>query len=164
VITTQPVYLISMVDVEDMYRVTYVQGESITVHMDERDFVFSRREKMYVANFSDWLVDDQDRVEQLYTGLSLLTVKDKEDLYTRKEVPRALEAGKFLKARGYPSERDALEILHAGNVRNILHSPDDVRRFKTIYGRQVRSRQYAVKQLKPKPRPESSGMKVPRCR
>jgi len=79
-----PTSIISMVDVEDMYRVTYVQGESITVHMDERDFVFSRREKMYVANFSDWLVDDQDRVEQLYTGLSLLTVKDKEDLYTKK--------------------------------------------------------------------------------
>jgi hypothetical protein len=34
---------------------------------------------------------------------------------------------------GYPSERDALEILHAGNIRNIPHSPDDVRRFYTIW-------------------------------
>jgi hypothetical protein len=81
-----------MADVEDMYRVTYVQGESITVHMDERDVVFSKREKMYIANFSDWLVHDQDRVEELYTGLSLLTVKDTENLYTFKEVRRALEA------------------------------------------------------------------------
>jgi hypothetical protein len=32
-----------------------------------------------------------------------MTVKDKEDLYTRKEVRRALEAGEFLKALGYPS-------------------------------------------------------------
>jgi hypothetical protein len=51
-----------MTNVEDMYRVTYVQGESITVHMDERDVVFMRREKRYLADFSDWLVDDQGRV------------------------------------------------------------------------------------------------------
>ncbi len=42
-----------MADVEDMYRITYVQGESITIHMDHRDVVFSRREKMYVADFLD---------------------------------------------------------------------------------------------------------------
>jgi hypothetical protein len=41
-----PTSIISMADVEDMYRVTYVQEESITVHMDHRDVVFSRREKM----------------------------------------------------------------------------------------------------------------------
>ena len=78
--------MLSMADVEDMYMITYVQGESITVHMDHRDVVFSRREKMYVADFSDWLAVDQQRVEQLYTGLSLMTVRDKENLYTRKEV------------------------------------------------------------------------------
>jgi hypothetical protein len=97
--------------------------------MDNRDVVFSRREKMYVADFSDWLAVDQQRVKQLYTGLSLMTVSDKENLYTRKEVCRALEAGEFPKALGYPSERDALEVLRAGNVRNIPHSPDDIRRF-----------------------------------
>ena len=78
--------MLSMADVEDMYMITYVQGESITVHMDHRDVVFSRHKKMYVADFSDWLAADQQRVEQLYTGLSLMTVRDKENLYTRKEV------------------------------------------------------------------------------
>jgi hypothetical protein len=124
-----------MADVEGMYRITYVQGESITVHIDYRDIVFSRREMMYVADFSDWLADDQQRVKQLYTGLSLMTVSEKENLYTRQEVRRALEAGEFLKALGYPSERDALEVLHAGNVRNIPHSPDDIRRFIPYTGR-----------------------------
>jgi hypothetical protein len=83
--------MLSMADVEDMYRITYVQGESITVHMDHRDLVFSRCEKMYVADFSDWLAVDQQRVEQLYTSLSLMTVSYKENLCTRKEVRRALE-------------------------------------------------------------------------
>jgi hypothetical protein len=128
-----------MADVEDMYRITYVQGESITVHMDHRDVVFSRREKMYVADFSDWLAVDQQRVEQLYTSLSLMTVSYKENLCTRKEVRRALEAGEFLKALGYPSERDALEVLYAGNVRKSLTVRMTLRAssFYTIDGPQV---------------------------
>jgi hypothetical protein len=66
-----------------------------------------------------------------------MTVAEAEGLYTRKEVVRALQAGEFLKALGYPSERVALEILRAGNIRNIPYSAEDVRRFYTIYGTQV---------------------------
>jgi hypothetical protein len=99
--------------------------------------MFTGRDKMYVADFSDWLVEDQDRVEKLYSGLSLMTVKEKESLHKSKQVRRALEAGEFLKALGYPSEKDALELLCTSSVRNILHSPDDVRRFYTIYGPQI---------------------------
>jgi hypothetical protein len=107
-----PTSILSMADVEDLYKVTYVQGESITVHMDDRDVVFTRRDKMYVADFSDWLVDDQDRVGD--RTLSLMTVKKKESLYTSKQVCKALAAGEFLKALGYPSEKDALELCVQG--------------------------------------------------
>jgi hypothetical protein len=79
-----------MADVEDLYPVTYVQGESITVHMLDREVVFHRRDKMYVADFSDWVVDDEDRVQELYSGLSLMTEADRERMYTRKEVRRSL--------------------------------------------------------------------------
>jgi hypothetical protein len=130
-----PTSILSMSDVEDLYKVTYVQGESITVHMDERDVVFTRRDKMYVADFSDWLVEDQDRVSD--RTLSLMTVKEKESLYTKKQVRKAIAAGEFLKALGYPSEKDALELLRTGNVRNIPHSADDISRFYTVYGPQV---------------------------
>jgi hypothetical protein len=47
-----PTSVLSMVDVEDLYAVTYVQGESITVHMDHSDIVFNQRDK--IADFSDW--------------------------------------------------------------------------------------------------------------
>jgi hypothetical protein len=73
----------------------------------------------------------------MHTRLSPLTVAETEGLYTRKEVRKALEAGELLKALGYPSERDALEVLRDGNIRNIQHSADDVCRFYTIYGPQV---------------------------
>jgi hypothetical protein len=47
---------------EDVFPLTYLQGVSITVHMDERDDVFVRRDKMYVADFLEWIVDKEDRV------------------------------------------------------------------------------------------------------
>jgi hypothetical protein len=49
----------SMANIEDLYPVTYLQGDSITVHMEDRDVTFVHREKMYVANFTDWIVDDE---------------------------------------------------------------------------------------------------------
>jgi hypothetical protein len=42
-----------MADVEDFYPITNLQGESIIVQMDDRDVVFTRRDKIYVANFLD---------------------------------------------------------------------------------------------------------------
>jgi hypothetical protein len=41
-----PTNIISMARVEDMYPVSYAQGESITVHMDDHDLVFKRRDGM----------------------------------------------------------------------------------------------------------------------
>jgi hypothetical protein len=41
--------ILSLADVEDLYPVTYVQGESVTVHMDDRDVQFVRRVKLYYS-------------------------------------------------------------------------------------------------------------------
>jgi hypothetical protein len=57
-----PTNIISMSRVEDIYPITYTQGESITVHMDDRDVIFKRRDGMYVADFTDSLVEDEERV------------------------------------------------------------------------------------------------------
>jgi len=135
--TTCLANIISMADVEDLYPVTYVQGESITVHMEDREVVNHRRDKMYMADFSDWVVDDEDKVQELYTTLSLMTAADRERMYTRKEVHRSLEAGEFLRALGYPTEKEALNFLRDGNVTNIPFTVDEVKRFYDIYGPQV---------------------------
>ena len=132
-----PVNILSMSDVEDIYPMTWTQGESITVHMDEQDLVFTKRDKMWVADFSDWGVQDGDRANQVKESLCLLTVKDKEDMYTRREVRKALEAGEFLRALGYPTQKEALGVVRDGNIRNVPHTAEDVKRFFDIYGPQV---------------------------
>ena len=119
----------SMANIEDLYPVTYLQGDSITVHMEDRDVTFVHREKMYVANFTDWIVVDEARLQEIYQGLSLMTASDRESMYTRKEVCKALEAGEFLKSLRYPTEREAISIVRDGNVLNIPYRVDVVRRF-----------------------------------
>jgi len=106
-----PTNIISMAQVEDMFPVTYSQGENITVHMDDRDLVFRRKDGMYVADFTDWLVDDKERVSEVYKDLCLSTVEERESLYSRKQVRRALEAGEYLRVLGYPSMQDAINLV-----------------------------------------------------
>jgi hypothetical protein len=81
--------ILSMADIEDMYELTYIQGHSIAVHMDDRDLVFERREKTYIMDFSKWIVSDKKRV---------INVEDRESLYTHWQVCKALEVGKVHRA------------------------------------------------------------------
>jgi hypothetical protein len=91
-----PTSIISLADIDDIYQVTYVQGESFTVHMDDHGIFFMRRDTIYIVDFSDWIVGNKERVQQMHTNLCLMTVTDMESLYTCKLVRKVLEAGEFL--------------------------------------------------------------------
>jgi hypothetical protein len=40
--------------VEDLYEITCNQGTSLTVHLPDRDIIFKRRNKLYVADFTEF--------------------------------------------------------------------------------------------------------------
>jgi hypothetical protein len=150
-----PANIISMADVEDHFPMTWLPGESIIVHLDERDVIFVRKDKMWVGDFSDWIVSDEERLAEMQTELCLLTVKEKEALYTKREVRKALEAGEFLKSMGYPTEREAMGLVRDGNIKNIPYTTDDIRRFFDIYGPQVAGVRGKTTKRKPKTMVES---------
>ena len=58
--------------VEAKYEITYQQVKNMTVHMGSQDLVFIKKNKLYVADFSDW-VNDSD-MEQVRQPLTLATV------------------------------------------------------------------------------------------
>jgi len=134
--SSTPASILSQSDVEDKYPVTYIQGVSITVHMDDKDVVFERKNKMYVADFSDWIVGDEEDRE---SKIALATLNEKAQLYNAKELRRALEVKEFIANAGYPSMREALNLVTDGNVVGIKHSAADVRRYFEITGPQVES-------------------------
>jgi hypothetical protein len=84
--------VLSLAEVEDMYRVTYKPGQAFVVHLPGREVEFKRVGKLYVANLRTLLKHDA-----VYT-----TVRENEDIYTRAEVHKAKIAYEFLKCSGYP--------------------------------------------------------------
>jgi hypothetical protein len=128
------VSVLSQADVEDTYDVTYEPGRSYTVHMADRDLEFVRRNKLYVADFSEWMDPDYEECNAL---LSLLTVEEKEHMYTRKEVKRAQQARDFIRNAGYPSRNEAIHLIRDGNINNVPVGVEDVNRYYDIYGPMV---------------------------
>ena len=99
--------------------------------MPDRDLVFERYDMMYVANFSDWIVDEEE------LELNLMTVQEREHLYNCKEIRHALKAKEFLPNAGYPSEKEANHLARDGNIVGMPEIPNDIQRYFDVYGRQV---------------------------
>lgn len=59
----------------------------------------------------------------------MMNAEEREHLYTRKEVRKALEVKEFLRKAGYPSEKEAVHLARDGNIVGMRESVDDVRRF-----------------------------------
>ena len=125
-----PANVLSQADVEDMYQVTYYPGQSYVVHMPGRDIEFNRKGKFYIADFADWIVNHD-------YPTSFMTTAEREHMYTRKEVAKALEAKEFLKNAGYPSEKEAVHLARDGNIKDMPHGAADIKRYFDIYEPQV---------------------------
>jgi hypothetical protein len=117
------VNVLCFVDVEDLYEIMYQQGTSFTVHLPERDIVFKKRNKLYVADFAE------------YYGNVLAT-----KAYTKGEMHRAMLAHDFLKMSGYPSLQEAIHLIQDGNIANMpMLTAEDVRRAFELHGEPVGS-------------------------
>ena len=76
--------VLSFADVEDLYDITYVQKQAFIVHMGDRDLVFNKRDKLYVAEWGS---------ECMVAAI----VQENEQLYMKEEVHRAKLAYEFVK-------------------------------------------------------------------
>ena len=137
-----PASVLCMADVEEIYPISYVQGESYTVHMRGRDLVFRKRDKLYVANMLDW--GSKDNPHRALVS----TVSDNESRYTAKEVKRAREVREMVSNAGFSSEREALGLVNDGNLAGVPVTARDVKRSFDIHGKStpgVRGRRTAHK-------------------
>ena len=116
--------VLSQDDVESKYNITYIQGESYTVHMDQQDLIFVKKNKLYVADMTDWVgLHDLDAAMK---PLALATVTEGSAL-TSKETKSALKAKEFVRKAGYPSEGEALHMVRDGNLSNSPIEAEDIK-------------------------------------
>jgi hypothetical protein len=114
------VNILSFADVEAVYPITYTPCTSLTVHLADRDIVFTKRGKRYIA--------DTTEVVQVYT-----TAVENEQLYTKTKIKNAKEAYEFLKNSGYPSQEEAAHLHQDGNIFGLHTSRERTYREHTTY-------------------------------
>jgi hypothetical protein len=66
---------------------------------------------------------------------NVTTVKQRESIYSAKEVKKARDAQEFLRNSGYPSEKEAAHLISDGNITGVPHMAQDIHRAFDIYGR-----------------------------
>ena len=120
------VSVLCQADVEDLYPIVYEPGVSYTVCLPNRELVFYRRNKMYIADMRDWVT--QGRV-------NITTTRMKEQEYTKSEVVRARRALELVRNAGFDSEQGAMNLVSDGNVTDVPLTAQDVRRAFDIYGK-----------------------------
>jgi hypothetical protein len=109
--------VLSFADVEDMYDITYIRGESFIVHLPEKDLEFTRKGKLCVADF-------------VKEGLVHAT-----QVMTKGEEAQAKQAYELVKNLGFPSMYEAIQVIESGSLGNMpLLTGEVVRRAYRLFG------------------------------
>ena len=120
--------VLSFAEVEDRFKITYLPGEGFVVHLKDRDILFARVGKLYVAKWDDVMIE----------ASSHLTTQESESRYTMAEVKRAKQAYELASASGYPLVKELVDLVEDGNVSGIPGiTRADIRRAFEIYGAPV---------------------------
>ena len=101
--------VLSFAEVEDKFDITYLPGEGFVVHLKDRDILFARIGKLYVAKWDD----------VMNKASSHLTTQETESMYTKAEMKRAKQAYQLASTIGYPSVLELINLVEDGNISGI---------------------------------------------
>jgi len=89
------------------------------VHLPDRDMVFKRRNKLYIADF----------------GTQVVAVTK---AYTKAEEARAQAAYEIIRSCGYPSQVEVIHLIQDGNFTHMpMIMAEDVKRAYKLYGEPI---------------------------
>jgi hypothetical protein len=115
-------YRTSLESIQALIQRPYQPQESFTVHLPDRDIIFSRRDKLYVADF------DVERTVAVTRA------------HTKAEEARAKLAYEIIRNCGYPSQAEAIHLVQDGNFAHMpMVTAEDVKRAYELYGEPVGS-------------------------
>jgi hypothetical protein len=117
------VNVLCFADVEDKYNVVYQPNVGFVVHLNGRDIIFERRNKLYVAKAQDLLAH------------VLATIEEKKAQFSSEQVKKAEAAYTLMKNSGYPSPNELMRLVSDGNVMNMpVLWREDILRAYEIFG------------------------------
>jgi hypothetical protein len=101
------VNILCFADVEDIYEVVYQPSVGFVVHVDGKEIIFERQNKLYVAKADEFLMH------------VMVTVEEKKKEFSSEQVKKAEAAYALLKNSGYPSPNELFGLISDGNVTNM---------------------------------------------
>ena len=108
-----PANILCETDVAELYpRIDYIPGKLMRVHLHSGVLTFHNRNKFYVADMSDWISEDATTHVEAY----ITTVEEMEATLSTAEMARLKIARRFIANAGFPSENEAIRLLHDGNI------------------------------------------------
>ena len=116
--------ILCMADVEDKYDVTYDAGTSITVHLETRDLVFHRRNKIYVGDMRDW----ETYPQSLAQHAMVTTISQNESTLSKRELRGVQAARSIIRTAGYPTLKEAIHLVEDGNIIGLNVTAMDIRK------------------------------------
>jgi hypothetical protein len=121
-----PANILSFAGVRELgYDIQYDNDKGIfTVKINHtKSYVFKLRHGLFVCN-----------VQHIFAAV--VTVKDNEASYTKREVQAAAQAREIKRKLGYPSDKDLMDLVKTG-IKDVPISYQDVIRANKIYGKNV---------------------------
>jgi hypothetical protein len=91
---TMRVNILSFLEVEELYPITYEPHVGFMVHLPEKDILFRKRGKMHLADFADY-------------STSVMATQ----AYTKAEIERARRVQELVRNCGYPSYQELTYML-----------------------------------------------------
>ncbi len=112
------VNILSFLEVEELYPITYEPYVGFTVHLMDKDILFRKRGKMHVADFAAY-------------GMNVMATQ----AYTKAKIERARRVQDLIRNCGYPSYQELTYMLQDGNLTNLPNlTGQDVRRAYDLFG------------------------------
>jgi hypothetical protein len=116
--------VLSFGEVESLYNISYEQGVSFTVHMDEQDLVFYRSDDgIFIGDMRKW---EAHRKESEAVAM-VATVTANEAKLTSRDLKKVRAARDFVKAAGYPTLKEAVRLVQDGNLLECRVTASDIR-------------------------------------
>jgi hypothetical protein len=88
-----------------VFDITYLQSDKYIIHMPQKSLLFYHNRLTYIANMSDWVVNDR----QVYA-----TIMENNRLYIKKDIIKAKLATDFFRNISFFTEKkqfDSLKIV-----------------------------------------------------
>jgi hypothetical protein len=132
------VNLIPLGPLEKKFKVIYTQNESFQIVIPNHSEIMFKRTNVDEEGNCFYIFDASSIIEN-YKLVNVSTVEENTMSYSKREVEDAKRARDFIRKMGYPSTKQAIDLIQSGSIYNCPVTAHDIIRAERIFGPDIAS-------------------------